>query len=662
MNTEKDKILDNAINKSINISKNRKKITKNINKNYGRTKAKTKENRKKEVKKQNLKKEEVKKENKKQTRRTSNTRQNTKQKNNEEKNKKNTKATRTTKTIKAKNATRTTKTNTTNKENLKIIPLGGLDEIGKNITLFEYDDEILIVDCGIGFPEEDMLGIDIVIPDFTYLEKNHNKIKGLVITHGHEDHIGAVPYLLKKINIPVYAPRYAAGLIENKLQEHRIKNAKLTEIHAGEKIKIGKHFNIDLIHSSHSIRDSLMLAIRTPVGIVVHTGDFKVEFSPVHGKAMDIGKMAEIGNEGVLALLSDSTNSEVPGFTVSEKLVGKVFADIFEGEERRIVIATFSSHVDRVQQIINAAVENNRKVSISGRSMDNMVKTAKKLGYLDVPDETFVSLDSIDKYADEEVVIITTGSQGETMSALSRMATGQHKKVKIGENDLVVISATPIPGNELNVSNIINLLMKSGAEVIYSSDENLHVSGHACQEEQKLILSLFRPKFFLPVHGEYRQLMAHAHTAKLLGMSEENIALMENGLTMELTEDSMKKGQSVPHGKIFVDGFGVGDVGNVVLRDRQHLSQDGLITIVITIDSKTGELIAGPDIVSRGFVYIKESEELLERLKERILKTIEETDSKDWTVLKGSVRAAVLRFVYRRTGRNPMVLPIIVEV
>lgn len=549
-----------------------------------------------------------------------------------------------------------------NESRLKVIALGGLDEIGKNLTVFEYEDEIIIVDCGIGFPEEEMLGIDIVIPDFTYLEKNHNKIKGLLITHGHEDHIGAVPYLLKKINIPVYAPKFAVGLIEGKLQEHKVKNGKVIEIKEGNRLKLGKFFDIEFIHSAHSIRDSLMLAITTPVGTVVHTGDFKVEFSPVNGQTMNIGKMAEIGNKGVLLLLSDSTNSEVPGFTVSEKSIGKVFADIFEGETKRILVATFSSHIDRVQQIVNVAVENKRKVSISGKSMINMISTARKLGYLDVPDDTFIDLDNIDKYPDEELVVITTGSQGETMSALSRMALGQHKKLKVGANDLVVISADPIPGNEANVSNIINLLMKSGAEVVYSSEEKLHVSGHACQEEQKLILSLFRPKFFMPVHGEYRQLMAHKETALLLGVPRENIIIGENGQILEFSKTEFRKGQIVQHGKVFVDGLGVGDVGNVVLRDRQHLSQDGLIIVVVTMDSTTGELVAGPDIVSRGFVYIKESEELLDQLRKNVLETINEIDSRDWTTLKGSIRSSVLKFVYKKTERNPMVLPIIVEV
>lgn len=552
--------------------------------------------------------------------------------------------------------------NNNNSPKLKVIPLGGLDEIGKNITVFEYEDEMIIVDCGLGFPEEDMLGIDIVIPDFSYLEKNVNKIKGLLITHGHEDHIGAVPYLLKKMNIPVYAPKFALGLIEGKLQEHKIKNAQLREINEETKLKLGKYFNIEFIYSAHSIRDTFMLAITTPVGIVVHTGDFKVEFSPVNGKTMSIGKMAEVGNRGVLLLLSDSTNSEVPGFTVSEKSIGKVFADLFEGETKRILIATFSSHVDRVQQIINAAVKNNRKVAISGRSMINMISTAKKLGYLELPDETLIDLENIDNYPDNEVVVITTGSQGETMSALSRMATGQHKKVKVGANDLVVISANPIPGNEPAVSNIINLLMKSGAEVVYSSEEKLHVSGHACQEEQKLILSLFRPKFFVPVHGEFRQLSAHKKTAMLLGVPKENIEIIGNGQILEFTKNEMKKGTMVQHGKVFVDGLGVGDVGNVVLRDRQHLSQDGLIIIVITMDSTTGELVAGPDIVSRGFVYIKESEELLDEIRKRVLNTIAETNLRDWTTLKGIVRSTVLKYVYKKTERNPMVLPIIVEV
>ncbi len=641
--TEDENRLDKTIDKSINISKNMKKIHKNINKSYGRTKNK---NRNKEItdERDNIK---IKKDNKD----SFNNINKTKDKNINTKVKEETKIKKELK-----------ENNNNHEKPLKIIPLGGLDEIGKNITVFEYDDEIIIIDCGIGFPEEDMLGIDIVIPDFTYLEKNFNKIKGLVITHGHEDHIGAVPYLIKNINIPIYAPRFAVGLIESKLQEHKIKNKKIIEVNDKTKLKLGKYFNIEFIHSAHSIRDSLMLAIKTPVGTIVHTGDFKVEFSPVDGKTMDIGKMAKIGNEGVLALLSDSTNSEVPGFTVSEKSVGKVFEDIFEGEKKRILIATFSSHVDRVQQIINVAVKNNRKVSISGRSMSNMVTTARKLGYLNVPDASFIDLEVIDNYPDEEVVIITTGTQGETMSALSRMATGQHKKVKVGSNDLVVISANPIPGNEVSVSNIVNLLMKSGAEVIYSANEHLHVSGHACQEEQKLILSLFKPKFFLPIHGEYRQLIAHKKTAQLLGIESHNIVLMQNGHITELYKNDIKQGGIVQHGKVFVDGLGVGDVGNVVLRDRQHLSQDGLVIIVVTMDSTSGELVAGPDIVSRGFVYIKESEELLQELKDKVLETISETKSRDWTTLKGSIRSAVLKFVYRKTERNPMVLPIIVEV
>ena len=626
--TEDRSSFDKTIDNSINIRKSRKSIPKNINKSLGRTKSKNTYKQDDKKHKNNKKKENIK----------DNKREN-----------------------KPKQSNQRTKNNK-NEKPLKIIPLGGLDEIGKNITVFEYEDEIIIVDSGIGFPEEDMLGIDIVIPDFTYLAKNHNKIKGLLITHGHEDHIGSVPYLLKDINVPVYAPRFAVGLIQNKIQEHKIDGAVVNEIKAGDKLKLGKYFEIEFIHSSHSIRDALMFAIKTPVGVVVHTGDFKVEFSPVNGMAMDIGKMAEIGNKGVLALLSDSTNSEVPGFTISERYIGKAFEEIFEGETRRILVATFSSHVDRVQQIINVAVKSKRKVSISGRSMSNMVHTARKLGYLNVPDETFIDLDNIDNYPDDEVVVITTGSQGETMSALSRMATGQHKKIKVGSNDLVVISADPIPGNEVNVSNIINLLMKSGAEVINSSQEKLHVSGHACQEEQKLILSLFRPKFFLPIHGEYRQLVAHKETAMMLGMDNKNIAIMKNGHIIELTKNSMKESGTVQHGKVFVDGLGVGDVGNVVLRDRQHLSQDGLVIIVVTMDSTSGELVAGPDIVSRGFVYIKESEELLDELKKRVLDTIHETDSRDWTTLKGSIRSSVLKFVYKKTERNPMVLPIIVEV
>lgn len=545
---------------------------------------------------------------------------------------------------------------------LKIIPLGGLDEIGKNLTVFEYGDEIIIVDCGLAFPEQDMLGIDVVIPDFTYLTKNASKVKAIIITHGHEDHIGGIPYILKELNIPIYASKLTIGLINNKLQEHNIQDAVIHEVKAEDRVKIGKNFNVEFIHSAHSIPDPFMLAITTPVGTVVHTGDFKVEFTPVDGKAMDIGRMAAIGNKGVLALLSDSTNAEKRGFTMSEKSVGEVFDDIFTGCKKRIIVATFASNVARVQQIIDAAIKNKRKIALSGRSMINMVNTARKLKYIDVPDNTFIEIDQISNYKDEELTIITTGSQGEPMSALTRMAAGQHKLLKTTENDLVIISANPIPGNEIYVSNIINLLMKTGAEVVYSGLQHVHVSGHACQEEQKLILSLFRPKYFLPVHGEYKQLIAHKETAKEMGMREENVLLMKNGMVVEIDKKGIRKNGSVPYGKVFVDGLGVGDVGNVVLRDRQHLSQDGLVILVMKIDSSTGELIGQPDIISRGFVYIKESEELINELSEVVTETLHKQDTRDWTILKGNVRSSAIKYIFKKTERNPMVLPIIVEV
>ena len=475
------------------------------------------------------------------------------------------------------------------KSKLKIIPLGGLHEIGKNITVFEYENEIIIVDCGLSFPEDDMLGIDLVIPDITYLEKNVDKIKGLIITHGHEDHIGAVPYILKKINIPIYAPRLAAGLIRNKLEEHKLlRSTKLIEVMQGQTINLGKNFKVEFIRSSHSIPDSVMLGITTPAGTILHTGDFKVDYTPIDGKIMDFGRIAELGNQGILALMSDSTNSERKGFTMSESSVGEVFDKLFLHCTKRIVVATFASNVHRVQQIVNSAVKYNRKIAVCGRSMINMIETARELGYIECPENIFIDIDMINNYSDEQLVIITTGSQGEPMSALTRMAAGDHKKVKITPNDLVIISATPIPGNEKFVSKVIDDLMQIGAEVVYSSLEAIHVSGHACQEEQKLIIALAKPKYFIPVHGEYRQLIAHSETAQSMGIEKDRIIMMSNGRVLEINEDGAEFTTSVQSGRVLVDGLGVGDVGNIVLRDRQHLSQDGLIVIVLTMDSSTG--------------------------------------------------------------------------
>ena len=552
------------------------------------------------------------------------------------------------------------------KPKLKIIPLGGLHEVGKNITVFEYDDEIIVVDCGLSFPEDDMLGVDLVIPDITYLKRNEEKIKGLIITHGHEDHIGSVPYLLKQIDIPVYAPKLAMGLIRNKLEEHRIlRSSTLIEVTQGQKIKFGKYFEVEFIRSTHSIPDSVMLAIKTPVGTILHTGDFKVDYTPIDGKIMDLGRIAELGNEGILALMSDSTNAERKGFTMSESSIGPVFDELFDGCTKRIVVATFASNVHRVQQIVSSAVKYHRKIAICGRSMINMITTAKELGYIDCPDDIFIDIDTMSTYNDEQLVIITTGSQGETMSALTRMAAGDHRKVKITPNDLVIISANPIPGNEKSVSKVIDDLMQIGAEVVYSALADVHVSGHACQEEQKLIFALSKPKFFIPVHGEYRQLKAHGETAQMMGIPAKNIVMMENGRVVELDENEMKLGGMVPNGRVLVDGLGVGDVGNIVLRDRQHLSQDGLIVIVLTMDSSTGEVVAGPDVISRGFVYVRESENLMDDVKNVVrheIRKCEEKGIRDWATIKSTVRENLRDYIFTKTKRNPMIIPIIMEV
>ena len=552
------------------------------------------------------------------------------------------------------------------KSKLKIIPLGGLHEVGKNITVFEYEDEIIVVDCGLSFPEDDMLGIDLVIPDITYLQRNVDKIKGLIITHGHEDHIGSVPYLLKQINIPVYAPKLAMGLIRNKLEEHKIlRSSTLIEVTQGQTINFGKNFKVEFIRSTHSIPDSVMLAITTPVGTILHTGDFKIDYTPIDGKIMDLGRIAELGNQGILALMSDSTNAERKGFTMSESSIGPVFDNLFDGCTKRIVVATFASNVHRVQQIVSSAVKYKRKIAICGRSMINMIMTAKELGYIDCPDDIFIDIDTMSTYNDEQLVIITTGSQGETMSALTRMAAGDHRKVKITPNDLVIISANPIPGNEKSVSKVIDDLMQIGAEVVYSALADVHVSGHACQEEQKLIFALTKPKFFIPVHGEYRQLRAHGETAQMMGIPAKNIILMENGKVLEINEDEAKFNGMVTNGKVLVDGLGVGDVGNIVLRDRQHLSQDGLIVIVLTMDSSTGEVVAGPDVISRGFVYVRESENLMDDVKNVVrneIRKCEEKGIRDWSTIKSTVRENLRDYIFIKTKRNPMIIPIIMEV
>ena len=552
------------------------------------------------------------------------------------------------------------------KSKLKIIPLGGLHEIGKNITVFEYEDEIIVVDCGLSFPEDDMLGVDLVIPDITYLEKNVDRIKGLVITHGHEDHIGGVPYLLKKINIPIYATRLAAGLIRNKLEEHKLlRSTKLIEVMQGQTIKLGKNFKVEFIRSSHSIPDSVMLAITTPAGTVLHTGDFKVDYTPIDGKVMDFGRIAELGNKGILALMSDSTNAERKGFTMSESSVGEVFDKLFLHCTKRIVVATFASNVHRVQQLVNSAVKYGRKIAVCGRSMINMIDTARELGYIECPENIFIDIDMIKNYPDDQLVIITTGSQGEPMSALTRMAAGDHRKVTITPNDLVIISATPIPGNEKFVSKVIDDLMQIGAEVVYSSLEAIHVSGHACQEEQKLIFALAKPKYFIPVHGEYRQLIAHSETAQSMGIKKENIVMLSNGRVLEIDENGIGFNGSVPSGRILVDGLGVGDVGNIVLRDRQHLSQDGLIVVVLTMDSSTGEVVAGPDIISRGFVYVREAESIMDDVKSVVkneIRKCEERGIRDWATIKSMVKDNLRDYIFMKTKRNPMIIPIIMEV
>ena len=551
------------------------------------------------------------------------------------------------------------------RDRLKIIPLGGLEEVGKNMTVFEYGNEMIIVDCGVAFPEDDMLGVDLVIPDFSYLTKNREKFKAMVITHGHEDHIGAIPYVLKELNVPVYGTRLTLGLIKNKLEEHKlVRSTSLKCVKAGDVITIGC-FKIEFIRSTHSIADSVALAITTPVGVIFHTGDFKIDYTPIDGKPIDLSRIAEIGNQGVLALMSDSTNAEREGYTMSEKTVGKVFDNIFTGCTKRIIVATFASNVHRVQQIVNSAVKTNRKVAICGRSMENVMNVAIELGYLNIPDGVLIDIDDIDDYIPERLVLITTGSQGETMSGLSRMASGTHRKVVITRDDLVIISATPIPGNEKLVSNVIDDLFKIGADVIYHSLADVHVSGHACQEEQKLMLSLVKPKYFIPVHGEYRHLKAHAETAMKIGIPEENIMMLTNGRVLELDKNMCKLGSTVPAGQLLVDGLGVGDVGNIVLKDRQHLSQDGLIIVVIAMDGKTGQILTGPDIISRGFVYVRESEDLMDSIKRQICKDISNMESegiKDWTTIKTRVKDTLHDFVYSKTKRNPMIIPIISEI
>ena len=555
------------------------------------------------------------------------------------------------------------KTEKQNTGKLKIIPLGGLEQIGMNITAFEYEDSIIVVDCGLSFPEDDMLGIDLVIPDITYLKENIDKVKGFFITHGHEDHIGAIPYVLKEINVPIYATKLTIGIIDRKLEEHgMLKTVKRKVVKYGQHINLGC-FRVEFIRTNHSIQDAAALAIYSPAGIVVHTGDFKVDYTPVYGDAIDLQRFAEIGKKGVLALMSDSTNAERPGFTQSERTVGITFDHIFaEHKDTRIIIATFASNVDRVQQIINCAEKYGRKGAIEGRSMVNIISIASELGYLSLPDNILIDVEQLRSYPDEQTVIITTGSQGESMAALSRMANGTHRKVSIKPNDTIVFSSNPIPGNEKSVTGIINELMMKGADVIF---QDVHVSGHACQEDIKLIYSLVNPKYAIPVHGEYKHLVAQAKIAEQLGYDTDHIKILSSGDVLEINEDGAKVTGRVHVGNVMVDGLGVGDVGNIVLRDRQRLAEDGIIIVVMTLEAGSGQLLAGPDIVSRGFVYVRNSESLMDEAKCVLDDTMERlTDNNvtDWGKIKTEVKDALGDFVWKETKRRPMIIPIIMEV
>ncbi len=548
------------------------------------------------------------------------------------------------------------------KKKLKVIPLGGLGEIGKNITVFEYEDDIIIADCGIAFPEDEMMGIDLVLPDLTYLKNKKDKIRGIVLTHGHEDHIGALPYVLREFNVPVFGTNLTLGLLKTKLEEHRmLADTTLEVVQLGQTIELGV-FQVEFIRSCHSIADAAALAIHTPVGVVLHTSDFKVDYTPIEGGPIDLARFAELGKKGVLLLMADSTNAEREGYTMSERTVGQTFEKIFVNVQGRIIVATFASNIHRVQQIINVAVNFNRKIAISGRSMINVVNVALELGYLTAPEDTFIDINDINKYPSEKLMIITTGSQGEPMAALSRMAASTHRQVEIVPGDLVVLSATPIPGNEKMVSKTINNLFQKGAKVIYESLADIHVSGHACQEELKLVHSLVKPKFFMPVHGEYKHLIHHALLAEGLGMSTKDIFIMETGNVLELDSSDAKISGKVPSGRIFVDGLGVGDVGNIVLRDRKLLSQDGMVIIIITIDKETGIAISSPDIISRGFIYVRESEELIAEMRVITKNVLVEYQQKDWSTIKNNVKKSLGDYLFTKTKRKPMILPIIIEV
>lgn len=549
---------------------------------------------------------------------------------------------------------------------IKVSFLGGLNEVGKNMTLFEYGEDMFLVDCGLAFPDQDMLGVDLVLPDFTYVERNADRIRGIVITHGHEDHIGGLPYLLKVLNVPVYGTKLTVGLIQGKLREHGLLNsASLNVINPGDVITLGG-FTVEAIHVNHSIPDALGLAIRCEGGTIVHTGDFKIDTTPIDGGMMDLGRLAEIGQEGVLCLMSDSTNAERPGFTESERKVGESFETLFrKAGNNRIIVATFSSNIHRVQQIMNVAASLERKVALVGRSLENVVSISAELGYLNVPEGIVIDINMINRYPADKLVIITTGSQGEPMSALTRMAFSDHRKVEIHPNDYVIISATPIPGNEKTVSRVVNELMKLGADVVYEKMYEVHVSGHACQEELKMIMGIVKPKYFIPVHGELKHLRKHAGLALSMGIPKENILIADNGRVAEISKKALRCTSTVPAGRVFVDGYGVGDVGSVVLRDRKHLAQDGLVIVAVCIDRESGMIVSGPDVVTRGFVYVKESEELINAAREVAVEAIEaQTDGGyfDWNSIKASIRDEISHLMYERTKRSPMILPVIMEV
>ena len=547
---------------------------------------------------------------------------------------------------------------------VKIIPLGGLNEIGKNCTVIECSNDMFVIDCGMAFPDSELLGVDIVLPDYSYVEKNIDKLRGVVLTHGHEDHIGGLPYFLKKFNVPVYGTRLTLGLVEGKLEEHGILGgSKLNVVTPGQTVKLGC-MAVEFIRVNHSIPDAVGMAIHTPAGILIHTGDFKVDYTPIEGGIIDLQRFAELGNKGVLALMSDSTNADRPGFTMSERKVGESFEKLFvQAEGKRLIIATFASNIHRIQQIINNAVSTGRKVAVSGRSMVKVISVGIELGYLKVPNGVLVDIDMVSRYPADKMVIVTTGSQGEPMSALTRMANNEHRQVSITPNDFIIISANPIPGNEKLVTRVINELMKLGAHVVYENIYEVHVSGHACQEEQKLILSITKPKFFIPVHGEYKHLYQHKATAMSVGIPENNIILGDNGFVIETDSVDIKVTGTVPAGRVFVDGLGVGDVGSVVLRDRKHLAEDGLIVAVATIDRDTGMILSGPDVVSRGFVYVRESEELLGEAKKLLSQTLQDCldrNIKDWNSIKTKMKDNLSNYIFEKTKRTPMILPIII--